>query len=371
MSFRRSVCRTWYFQGRVRVGYRIMSTGVTNKALANKLEAMWQRLARDERAWDLLDPVLRAERALVELWDAYVACEMDVGKVRRHLSDRDVEPLVEVWRVVYGASGIKPDSARHAEVHVRWLLPPGTPRSASSITHDWLTQRLAEYPGGQNTRRKVHSSWSVFLEYATTQTGVFEVNPMLRVKRPKLYESPICFYELDAVEQIVAAQPTAERRALYALIYGTGIEVTVLLGLTRNDVMAATQEVRAAGTKAHTRDRVCLVAPWAWPILWEHIQHHLPTARLFREDLHRRTVYQWHDDTVTALGLPVLTVHNARNHWAATRLRAGAPIEVVQRQLGHESPMLTLRKYGRFMPSGQDRQKVEERTTEYERLRRA
>jgi integrase len=50
-----------------------------------------------------------------------------------------------------------------------------------------------------------------------------------------------------------------------------------------------------------------------------------------------------------------LKVHAARHHWAVTHLRAGVPVAVVQRQLGHSTPMLTLQTYGAFIPTGEDR----------------
>jgi integrase len=179
------------------------------------------------------------------------------------------------------------------------------------------------------------------------------------------------FYELDVVERIVAAQPTAERRALMALLYGTAIDLSTALGLSRADVNPATKEIRAAGTKAHTRDRVCRVADWAWPIIWEHIRDRLPVARLFRDDLTRWTVSDWHRETVTSLKLPQYPLRNARDHWAVYRLRAGAPVALVQTQLGHGSPMLTLTKYGRFMPSPADRNRWEAEAARVEAERRA
>jgi integrase len=65
-----------------------------------------------------------------------------------------------------------------------------------------------------------------------------------------------------------------------------------------------------------------------------------------------------------ALGLPHMKLHNARHHWAVTRLRAGVPVAVVQQQLGHSTPVLTLRTYGAFIPTGQDRAKWEAQTTQ-------
>lgn len=79
------------------------------------------------------------------------------------------------------------------------------------------------------------------------------------------------------MKQIVEAQPDPARRALFALLYGTGAEMSVALRLTRADVDPATKEVRAAGTKTHTRDRMARVAEWAWPIFWAYAKDHLPT----------------------------------------------------------------------------------------------
>jgi integrase len=66
---------------------------------------------------------------------------------------------------------------------------------------------------------------------------------------------------------------------------------------------------------------------------------------------------RWHSETLKGLELPHLALHNARHHWAVTHLRAGVPLELVRRQLGHSTPVLTLKTYGAFIPSGEDRAK--------------
>jgi integrase len=200
---------------------------------------------------------------------------------------------------------------------------------------------------------------------------------MDRVSRPAEEASPIRFYELDVVEQIVGWQPTEARRAFFALAYGSGIEVSVAIALARADFNPGTREVRAAGTKAHTRDRVVRIANWAWPIIWGHVSHFLPQARPWQawsrwtaSDWHRETV-GWDPEAQRGLNLDRrYPLHCARDHWAVMRLRSGAPVAVVQLQLGHESPTLTLRKYGRFIPSGADRDRVEQQASEYEERRR-
>lgn len=87
-------------------------------------------------------------------------------------------------------------------------------------------------------------------------------------------------------------------------------------------------------------------------------------------DWHRETV-GWDEERGVGLNLPArYPLHAARDHWAVMRLRSGAPIAVVQLQLGHGNPTLTRKKYGRFIPSGADRDRVEQAVTAYETRRR-
>jgi integrase len=60
----------------------------------------------------------------------------------------------------------------------------------------------------------------------------------------------------------------------------------------------------------------------------------------------------------------------SRHHWAVRALRAGTPVAVVQRQLGHSSPSVTLDVYGPFLPDAADRAKWEHAATDYDARRR-
>ena len=222
----------------------------------------------------------------------------------------------------------------------------------------------------RNTKRRVHSHWSRFFGYCLSVHGAFDDNPMVRVERPAEGRKPIQFYELDTVERIVAAQPTEGRRALFALPYGTGIEVGTAIRLTRADVWDSSQEIRAAGTKTHTRDRIAAVSDWAWPLVRDYVRPLLPGALLFpgyRVDV----VWHWHRETTTALGLTGhLRVHSGRHHWAVLALRAGTPVRLVQTQLGHATPTLTLALYGAFVPGAEDRATWRARVTSHKAHRR-
>lgn len=366
MAYRRGKRKTWSFQARTARGWRQLSTGVTDRVLATRMERMWERLAGEFRAWDLLDPVLEGRQDIGALFDLWERADHKPHEVSRLLADCDLEPLVADWHAVYMRKHPDTESPAHALVHVRALLPAGQARNVSAVTTEWLTQQLYAYPVAPATLVKVHASWSVFFDYCTRVKGLFAVNPMAAVEKPDVRRPPPQFYDLDTAKRVVDKQPDPARRALFALLYGAAVEVSVALRLTRADVDPAMREVRAAGTKTHTRDRMARVADWAWPIFWGYTKDHLPTARLWRDTLTRFTVSDWHRATVKALKLPPYPLKNARHHWAVRMLRNGAPIHLVQAQLGHSTAKLTLDTYGTFIPAAADRARAEAQVTRAE-----
>lgn len=218
------------------------------------------------------------------------------------MSDVDLEPYVAEFEAWY-RQHVSAETVKQASAHLRVLFPAGVPRSAGTLTPAALAQALSSYPGGRNTRRRIHSHWSRFFGYLTMVHRVFDTNPMHTVERPAERRPPIAFYELDTVERIVGAQPTPQRRALFALLYGAALECGTALRLTRADIWEGTQEIRVAGTKTHQRDRVAIVSAWAWPIAWEYVRSLLPAAPLF-PGFRVHVVWHWHRETCEALECP-------------------------------------------------------------------
>ncbi len=327
--------------------------------------------AIEHRAWDVLDRVMRKEMSVGTLYDLWYETRFSLPELRRRLSDVDVAGLVPEFLTAYRAKGVRSDTADHVEAHVRALLPEGKSVPASQVTTDWLTQQLVRYPGRAGTRRKVHSLWSVFFTYCTRPKHIFAANPMDDVERPAPSKPPIRFYELADVKRIIDAAPTRDMAALWALMYGTGIEVSAALQLVRGDFDTMTWEVRAAGTKAHSRDRIALVAEWARPRLEQYLSDKLPAAQLWL-GWNRWTPTHVHDATIRELKppLPVIPLRNSRHHWAVRQARSGTPVAVIQAQLGHGSPMLTLGMYGRFLPQAEDRKAWERQASQRDDARR-
>lgn len=391
MVYRRDKRPSFYFEAKLKVGYKQLCTDTSDKLTARSIEHMWASLA-DARAWDLLQPVLddlakkKGERShtIGSLYDAWTETKHNVAAMRTKAADVNVEPLVADWLKVYEGN-VEADSRQHAETHVRFLLPAGKPVMSSAVTSDWLTTRLAEYPAKRrNTRRKVHSSWSVFFEYLVMPKRVLPANPMNLVERPDVQLVPPKFHDSVSVARIVGWQPTEDRRAFMALVYGTGADVSPALTVDKADINAATHEVRIMGTKSKngSRDRLVRVSDSHWATFWNYAKA-VTVGRVFPEDWNRWTVADWHRQTVgdgvkdthgnvTEAGLKLprrYPLRNARHHFAVRLIQAGTPVRVVADQLGSNEKTV-LRHYGRWIVSAEDRAKWEKIAAKHEEKRR-
>jgi integrase len=388
MVYRRGTRPGFTFQAKTRTGWRQMGCETPDKALAQKIEAMWSDLAVKERAWDVLEKV-RPQRmkepppgtfTIGELYDWWLESRRNVAALRRRVNDQDIEPLVEPWNV-WLASQRGADWTQHALNYVRGLVPQGQPRMASSVTDTWLTNELAKIPLARNTLRKIHSAWSSYFGYCASVGKAFDANPMDKVVRGERQKFPPRFYDGETVERIVAWQPVAVRRAFFALVYGTAADVSPAVAIERADVNPSTKEVRIAGTKTFARDRIVRVADWAWPIFWEHAKTVLH-GRIF-EGFDRWTVSDWHRQAigigcknpsgkVVWPGLQLskrLPLRMARHHYAVRMLSAGTPAKVVAEQLGSDERTV-LEYYGPWVPTGADRDKWERVATKHESAKR-
>lgn len=391
--YRRPPRKNWYADLRTPTGRKQLSLDTPNRPLAGRIETMWETLALEYRAWDVLSPVIERVERIGILYDRWVESKGNLNAIRerrRQQQEQDDAKLAEQKQNQDENGANAPDDGARLDTHVkeflkayagggcvegtvhavtgqlRWLIPEGSPLLIHDATPRYLTQRLADYQGGPNTRRKVHTAWSVFFAHCTTVASLYTESPMLKVGRPKRYVPPVMFYELADVIRIVSRAASPAMRAVLALMYGSGIEVSLALEMRKLDFRevgyedAVYGEVRAPGQKEHTRDRICLIADWAWQIVKAFMLDLQPSDFLW-PGMHRTSPEHAHRRIVRALELQHYPLYNSRHHWAATRLRAGMPVQLVQKQLGHASPRTTLEVYGRFIPTGIDRSMWETR----------
>jgi integrase len=373
--YRRRSSAVWYLAVPTRTGWVKRSAGTTDRPTARAMERMLDEL-RGQRAWDLLAPVASGTLAIGTLYDAWRA--NDLATLRARQSDEDLTTHLSGWEA-WLVDRVTPSTREHYLAHVRTLMPTGRPywRSAfsSAAIARWLAQCTAlvqkrrpatkgsrrkddppARPLSGSTKRKYLAAVSSFGTYLR-EIGILERNPARDVTPPPPGRPRVVDVLLPDVIRIVDGARTPYR-ALFALLYGAGIEISAALALRRRDVDMRRREVRAPGTKSHSRDRVVRVAEWAWPRFSDALADRLPDALLF-PGIDRWGVGDYHRAHLKALALAHHRLHDARHVYAIRAVRAGVPYELVARQLGHADVAMVAKVYGRFAPGHQDRERWE------------
>lgn len=186
------------------------------------------------------------------------------------------------------------------------------------------------------------------------QRGRLERNPFTGVPLPKL-EKRLPKFLTEKQADALLASPTAavERgeaspftgwrdRLIFELLYGAGLRISELCGLTYGAVELDSGVARVLGKGR--KERVCPIGAVAATVLRkfrdEHAPSWEPTAPIIVDEQGRRlrpaqiqTMMKRH---LAACGLPMdLTPHKLRHSFATHLLDRGADLRVVQELLGH------------------------------------
>ncbi len=378
MVYHRIGREAWFVEVPTRFGRRIKrSTGTAHRGTAIAIERMLIALGpKGRRDWELLERVAAGTLELGTLYDAWQRNDLD--GLRRQLDDVDLAAHVAGWSA-WLADRVKPATADHYSAHLATLMPPGQAFYRSdfkaSTVAAWLATRTAlvakrrpsethsrrmQDPPPRavsgSTKRKYLAATQSFATYLL-EIGVLETNPIRDVSAPPAGRPRCQFLELPDVHRLVEGAPVPYR-ALFAIAYGAGLEVSAILSLIETDVDCAHRQLRARGTKAWSRDRIARVADWAWGYVTAHLATLMPGERLFR-GLSRWHAGDAHRERCGALGLLGYRLHDARHHWAVRMVRAGMPLELVARQLGHVDVVMVARVYGRWVPQHHERDRWE------------
>jgi integrase len=339
MVFRRPGLKTWTIEIPTRDGPVRKSSGTSDKKTARAIERALQDL-RTRREWELLNAVLENIISVGELYDAVVTNTLDSLRVR--LSEVDIEPHVVIWRGRHGVN-VKPDTIAHYVHAVRTLIPEGRPFHRSRFTVNELDAWLAAYPAGQSTRRKAHSAMSNFAAYLV-KARVLDHNPMRSITAPPAGAPRLRYLDVPEMKRLANYQQEPFC-AFSALLGGTGIDVSTALSLRKRDVDTPRREIRAAGSKTHSRDRIVRVAEWAWPYIEERQAVLRPNDLLFAGN-DRWTAGDAHRAACLRAEIHNYQMRDQRHSYAVRAARAGTPAELIARKLGHANAVLVLKVYG-------------------------
>lgn len=190
--------------------------------------------------------------------------------------------------------------------------------------------------------------------------GEVEANPMLLIRTPKQSKRLPKAIAVEQVEALLDAPDNHETlgardRAILETLYSTGVRVSELVDLNRNDLDHATQtlHIRGKGKK----ERIVPLGSHALAAIRHYLTLLEPDPRF--ADLQRRTMYETAvplfinksggrlssrsvrrklDKYLVAVGLdPGISPHTLRHSFATHLLDNGADLRSVQELLGHQS----------------------------------
>jgi hypothetical protein len=197
-----------------------------------------------KRAWEILDAIVDGRFTVPEVFDIYLEEGRDVDRVRVRMEDVNLEPYVAEWIKTPGGR-VKPksDTAAHYLHHVRGMIPKDERFPLHQFTSAYIQQHIEELDAKPATKRKAGAAISSFAKWLFRR-GIMKQKPMRDVELPAAGPPRIHFLETPDAIRLADAQP-GQYRAYSALLHGSGIEVSVALGLRPRDVDRKHHEARA------------------------------------------------------------------------------------------------------------------------------
>jgi len=196
-------------------------------------------------------------------------------------------------------------------------------------------------------------------------------SPVVRVQLPRHERERVVPLTVAQVRALADAMP-ARNRAMVLTQAGLGLRIGELLALRARDVdflrrTARVEHQIAPGAKVRSdpktpRSRRTLPLPQVVAdALAEHMRTFPPaddgslfTTRFgdpYRHDYYGSIIFS---AAVEAAGLPKVTSHDLRHHFASVLLAAGESVVAVAERLGHENAALVLTTYGHLMPDSEE-----------------
>ena len=170
-------------------------------------------------------------------------------------------------------------------------------------------------------------------------------SPMTRVEKPvtaATLPKSLTYEEIELVRDVA----TGISKALFEVMYSTGLRVSEVSNLDRSDIDFATRTVTVRDGKG-SKDREGKLSTRAALVLRQYINERKDfDPWLFRSNFRGRLQKDSIQRYMGILGQKAglhrkLTPHMLRHSFATHLLDAGVPIEVVQYLLGHESVKTT------------------------------
>lgn len=228
------------------------------------------------------------------------------------------------------------------------------PTEMEAITVAQIEAYLGAGEVGATTSRRRHACLRSFYHWLIEQEYL-QVNLMDRLKMGKTLErEPRPLHE-EVVQKVLGAIPPQQTRdrALFTLLYETGMRVSESLGIQVADLDLTPDEekVRVVGKGNRERTVLLTAAPESIRLLRRHLKLSKITAgSIFRGDQryggsnrpldYSVAHYAW--QKYCAAAEVTATIHQLRHSRATLLIKAGVPLTTVRKVLGHRNIQSTL-----------------------------
>jgi site-specific recombinase XerD len=235
------------------------------------------------------------------------------------------------------------------------LFVQSMPADLPQVSAEAIAEFLAAFDHlSVATRRRRYSTLCAFYHWLIRH-GVVEMNPMERLDPIEQVEREPRPLHPETVTKILQAIPTSNLRdrALFTLLYETGIRVGEALGLLASevDLTQDDEKIRVFGKGQRERTVMLTAAPESIRLLRRHLkQSRITSGSVFRGDpryggsplpLEYSVVHYAWQKYCKAAGVEA-TIHQLRHSRASQLLQAGVPVTTVRKQLGHRNIQSTL-----------------------------
>lgn len=149
---------------------------------------------------------------------------------------------------------------------------------------------------------------------------------------------PVVFSQSE-VARFLGAFKNMKHKALFTLMYSSGLRVGELRQLKITDVDSSRMQLRIEQSKGN-KDRYSILSEHALALLRTYYKLYKPHFWLFENDTHQqmaiRTIQQVMHNTLKKSGIrKKASPHTLRHSFATHMLEQGTPLHIVQHLLGH------------------------------------
>jgi hypothetical protein len=326
----------------------IRSLETDDAEIKDEIEALVKRLLKKPKYLPLIDAVTSSPPRL-SLMDLYLADQSNrLDELLARLDDADLVEYLDGWEKWVNANLGETGTAEMYRMQVSSLLEPDGDESpvflASQLTPGRVGAWLAARKVSTGYRRKILYALFSLIGYLI-EVGVYEHNPLSKIKRPKKGNKRTR-WETEANDIRIVDATAEDCRSHSAFVKSTGAEVSAALAIAVREITIWPEDdelycglAHVPGTKTETRDRHdVLIEKWARPYLESALKGKHPNALVW-EGLTRDRAYRQHQRACALKAVQVkgYTLRDARHSWAVRGRKADPPVsfEAIAAQLGN------------------------------------